>query len=233
MADIKHHTYDTREALAEGLAAGVAAVLAGGIATRGAASLAVSGGSTPKLFFKHLAAADIAWDKVTIILVDERIVPPDHKRSNARLVRETLLRDRAAAARFLAYDTEAESLEDIEAQAAGCVAQIAPRLDVAILGMGTDGHTASFFSRSKRLLTALDLETKNDIIATEIAGEDEARLTLTLPFLLDARFLGLHIEGEEKKAVLDEALAGRDQVEMPVRSVLLQSVTDLNIFWAP
>ena len=85
--DLRFHEYPTREALAEGLATGLAAVLATAIDARGAATLAVSGGSTPRLLFERLSQADIEWDRVCVFLVDERWVDEDSDRSNARLVR--------------------------------------------------------------------------------------------------------------------------------------------------
>ena len=230
---IERHDYPDRESLAEGLASGIAAVLAGGIAMNGRATLAVSGGSTPKLFFRRLSQAAIDWKSVTVILVDERIVAPDHERSNARLVRENLLQGAAAAARFEPFVTDAPTPEECAEASTRLIDAPDNRLDAAILGMGTDGHTASFFPGGNRLLKALDLETRENVIAMEAPGAGEPRLTLTLPFLLDARFLALHIEGREKADVLEAALAGRDPLEMPVRAVLGQAILPLHVFWAP
>lgn len=231
---VKQHRYDTREALAEGLATGIAAVLAGGLATRGHASLAVSGGSTPKRLFQILSNAAIDWSLVTVLLVDERYVPEDHERSNARLVRENLLQGRAAAAALEAYFEPG-------LDASGAAARIAPRLatlprpiDVAVLGMGTDGHTASFFPGADKLAEALDPSGAEPIIAIEAPGAGEPRLTLTLRMLAHAHFLALHIEGEEKQAVLTRALETGPVEELPVRAVL-NAVRDepLQVFWAP
>ncbi len=106
------HTFDNGAALAEGLADAVSAALAAGIATRGTASIAVSGGSTPKAFFQALARKDIAWDKVTVTLVDERFVPPESDRSNHALVTANLLQGPAAKAHFLPLYHAAASAED-------------------------------------------------------------------------------------------------------------------------
>jgi len=227
MAELKHHTYETRDALAEGLASGIAAVLAGGIATRGRAWLAVSGGSTPKLVFRHLSACNIDWEKVTIILVDERIVPQDDQRSNARLVREHLLQGRASNAYFIPWITDLETREENAEASAPLLTVGDGCLDAVILGMGLDGHTASFFPGGDRLLSALDLEDRRNTIPIRAPNVPEDRLTLTLPYILDSRFLAIHIEGDEKRAVLDEAQSGT------VRAVLRQSVAEVNLFWAP
>lgn len=233
MADIEFHEYETREQLAEALSTGVAGVLGGGIATRGSANLAVSGGSTPKLFFEHLSHADIDWSGIKVRLVDERVVPLDHDWSNARLARELLLKDKAAAADLVPYVVDLETPEAC-AEATEPFMKIADgRLDAVILGMGTDGHTASFFPKGNRLLSALDLETQRNVISMEAPGAAEPRLTMTLPFILDARFIALHIEGDEKRRVYDEAMAATDPLPMPVRAVLQQNVTPIHVFWAP
>lgn len=233
MADLEFHEYEDRTQLAEALATGVAGVLAGGIATRGSANLAVSGGSTPKLFFQHLSQTNIEWASVAIRLVDERIVPLDHERSNARLVRENLLANQAADARLIPFTVDGETPE-ASAEASEPLMTIDDgRLDAVILGMGTDGHTASFFPQGNRLFRALDLENDQNVIAIEAPGAGEPRLTMTLPFILDARFIALHIEGAEKRAVYEKALSARDPLEMPIRSVLQQNVTPIHVFWAP
>ena len=95
------HEFADGAALAEALARAVADALAAGIEARGEASIAVSGGSTPKAFFKALSGKPIDWARVTITLVDERFVPADNPRSNHLLVADNLLQDKAKAAGFL------------------------------------------------------------------------------------------------------------------------------------
>jgi len=230
---IERHDYPDRDALAIALAAGIAAKLAGAIAERGEASLAVSGGSTPKRLFEVLAETAIQWDRVTVVLVDERICPPDSDRANQRLVRRTLLQGRAAEAHFVPFETGLATPQDNADRSDELLAGVPWPLDAAVLGMGTDGHTASFFPHGDRLAEALDTGREDRVVAMRAAGAGEARLTLTLPVLLDARFLALHIEGEEKRGVLDTAIAGTDARAMPVRAVLQQDKTPLHIFWAP
>ena len=230
---VHRHDYGDRQALAIALAAGIAAKLAGAVAERGEASLAVSGGSTPKLLFRLLADTDIAWDRVTVILVDERICPPDSDRANQRLVRENLLQGPAAAAHFVAYETGLDTPEANAERSGDLLAGIALPLDVVVLGMGGDGHTASFFPHGDRLADALAPEAGTRVVTMRAAGAGEPRLTLTLPVVLDATFLALHIEGEEKRDVLETALDGTDVDAMPVRAVLHQQATPVHVFWAP
>ncbi|MFT3989140.1 6-phosphogluconolactonase [Aestuariivirga sp.] len=213
------HDFADRQALATALAGDVAAALTRAITATGSAVLAVSGGTTPKLFFDALSGEKLAWDHVTITLVDERQVPDTSDRSNAKLVKEHLLKNEAAAARFVPmFGTPAD--------------QMPARLDVVTLGMGNDGHTASFFPGGDTLAEAIDPSTPQKIIAISAPGSGEARLTYTLPVLLAAGFRALHLEGDEKRDTLKRALADGPVPDMPVRAVL-RSPSPVSIYWCP
>lgn len=228
------HRYQTREALAEALATGVAAVLAGAIATRGSATLAVSGGSTPKRFFERLAEADIDWRNVRVTLVDERWVPETNERSNAAMLRRHLLKNGAAEARFVPLYMDTPTPEDALTDLGERFQRLARPFDAAILGMGTDGHTASFFPGADNLAAATDPATNDPVVAIRAPGAGEPRVTLTLPLLVDAHLLALHIEGEEKLAVYETALKDGATTDLPIRAVLRAPRTEpLNVFWAP
>ncbi|WP_206453044.1 6-phosphogluconolactonase [Aurantimonas marina] len=228
------HRYQTREALAEALATGVAAVLAGAIATRGSATLAVSGGSTPKRFLERLAEAEIDWRNVRITLVDERWVPETSERSNAAMLRRHLLQNGAAEARFVPLYLDAPTPEDALIDLGERFQRLARPFDAAVLGMGADGHTASFFPGADNLAAATDPTTNKPVVAIRAPGADEPRVTLTLPLLVDARLLALHIEGEEKLAVYETALEDGAATDLPVRAVLRAPRDEpLNVFWAP
>ena len=223
-------TFKTKQQLADALSEAIATNLKAGIAARGRASLAVSGGSTPTLLFRTLAArADIAWDKVTVTLVDERWVDETSERSNARLVRANLLQGKASAATFVPL-YQGGALPDV-GKTAAALASVPRPLDLAILGMGNDGHTASFFPGGDTLHEALTVE--GPVVAIEAPGAGEPRVTLTLAQLLAARALYLHIEGEEKLATLEVASGDGPIEDMPIRAVLRQTQTPLNIFWSP
>ncbi len=227
------HQFDTRAALADALADRVAAGLQAAIAARGGASLALSGGSTPKLFFETLSTRDIAWDRVTVTLVDERFVPADHPRSNHLLVSTHLLKDKAASARFVPLYQAAGDAEEAAAIATRETADLGRPFDVVILGLGNDGHTASFFPGGDHLVEALDLATPRRVMTMQAEGAGEPRLTFSFAALHDARLLVLHIEGAEKMAVLEQALAGGDEAAMPIRAVLERAATAPDIYWAP
>jgi 6-phosphogluconolactonase len=219
-----------KDQLADALAEAVAGNLKSGVKSRGAASLAVSGGSTPARFFRALSQRDdVPWDKVTITLVDERWVDETSDRSNGRLVRANLLTGRAAAASFVPlYQGGTEP----DVYASGLAQRQVPQpLDAAVLGMGNDGHTASFFPGGDTLAEALTGE--GPVVAIRAPGAGEPRVTLTLTALLAARALYLHIEGNEKVETLQKAEAEGPIEDMPVRAVLRQTQTPLTIYWCP
>ncbi|MDQ0319198.1 6-phosphogluconolactonase [Pararhizobium capsulatum DSM 1112] len=227
------HQFENGAALAQGLADTVANALSAAIAACGKATLAVSGGSTPKAFFRALSTKAIDWPKVTVTLVDERFVPPDSDRSNHRLVTDNLLQGPAAAANFLPLYHPTENAEVAARLAGEQAAALGSPFDVAILGMGTDGHTASFFPGGSRLAEALDPATPCGVMTMEAEGAGEPRLTFTFSSLQDAGLLVLHIEGQGKKDVLAKAEAPGDEAEMPIRAMLRRAASPLQIYWAP
>ncbi|MDI7863449.1 6-phosphogluconolactonase [Rhizobiaceae bacterium n13] len=227
------HSFANGAELAESLAARVADSLASAVSARGSASIAVSGGSTPKAFFQTLSRLPIAWEKVTITLVDERFVPADNPRSNHLLVAENLLQNEAATAHFMPLYQEAKTAADAAKIATEKVKDIGAPFDVVILGMGTDGHTASFFPGGNNLVQALDPATPRGVITMEAEGAGEPRLTFTFSSLQDARLLVLHIEGEGKKTVLEKAEEPGEEAEMPIRAMLRRAASPVEIYWAP
>jgi 6-phosphogluconolactonase len=216
---IFRQNFSNRESLAKALALHVSQKLSRAITVMGDAVLFVSGGNTPALFFDHLSKTEISWDKVTVTLVDERQVDEKSVRSNARLVKQNLLCNNASKAHFVPlYENTAAA------------AKLIP--DCVVLGMGEDGHTASFFPGGDKLAEVLDRNSSCAISTMNAPGAGEPRLTYSLSHLMHAKTICLHIEGQSKIKVLENALAGKDQTEMPVRSVL-NSGHPIEIFWCP
>lgn len=225
-------SFPTADELNRRLAQRIIAALRQGIEKKGQASLVVSGGKTPLGLFKLLSQHPLDWERVTITLADERWVDEDDASSNGRLVRENLLRDAAAKARFVplknASPTPFSEIEDVEK----AVEAIAKPFDVVILGMGDDGHTASLFPGAANLPAALDMASKRLCLGMTPLTAPLDRLTLTLPALLNSRHIFLHLVGENKRAVYHQAQAGDDVNEMPVRAILHQTKTPVDVFWS-
>lgn len=228
---ISMHEHADGAALAQGLAAFVGARLRASVTSHGAASVAVSGGRTPIRFFEALSNVDLPWGRVTVTLVDERRVPADAERSNERLVRAHLLQGKAAAATFVGlYRGSADEHSDRDL-AELALAQIPWPLTAAVLGMGDDGHTASFFPDGDNLAACIDPGGIPRVATMRAPAAIEPRLTLTLPALLSAQTIALHIEGAGKRAVLDRARQSGPEVDLPVRAVLARAPVE--VFWCP
>lgn len=219
--------------LADALARKIADRLALAIAARGRATLAVSGGSTPRTMFAALSREAIDWARVTVTLVDERMTPPSQERSNQRLVSLHLLQNHAAAAHFVPLYSAKGDAAAVATLASDAIEALPLPLDAVVLGMGTDGHTASFFPGGTTLAEVTDPACPRSVMAIEAPGAGEPRLTLTLPRLVEAGLIVLHIEGAGKKTVLELALEDGPETDMPVRAVLLHARTPVEILWAP
>jgi len=226
-----HHCESNAELTAQ-LALRIAGDLEEAIAERGAATLAVSGGSTPKPLFERLSQLPLDWARVTVTQVDERWVDEHHPDSNARLIREHLMQNRAAAAEFTSMKTAEDSPFDAEAEASEKLSTFAQGIDVVVLGMGEDGHTASFFPGAATLARALDPAGEELCVAVAPPSAPYERMTLSLAALLRAHNLYLHITGAAKWDVLQEAASPGCVEELPIRSVLFRTESPLQIYYA-
>ncbi|MCU0937728.1 MAG: 6-phosphogluconolactonase [Burkholderiaceae bacterium] len=227
------HATDAAQGAA-GAAADVAAALDSALKTRGQALFAVSGGRSPLGLYAALRVQVRAWPTVTVIQVDERCVPPDHADSNAALVSQHLLRDAAATARWVPFFDAlpaAASQPDAGARLAQAAsARLAPLawpIDVAVLGMGEDGHTASLFPAADGLADAR--VSAQPVAWVRPAHAPHLRLTLTLPTLMAARCLVLLVAGPAKQRVFEAAcVAPRD--DLPVSWLLHQSARPVHVW---
>ncbi|WP_061237844.1 6-phosphogluconolactonase [Ectopseudomonas composti] len=222
-------SHDDAGQLAQALAVRVADALRQAIASRGRATLVVSGGRSPVPFFDALAQQALPWTQVCVSLADERWVPVNHAGSNEALVRRHLLRGPAAEARFLGLYQVAGNLEQAAELADAAVAELAP-VDVLVLGMGDDGHTASLFPHSPNLLEALQPDCARRVLPMLAPSEPAQRLTLTLPVLASARLPLLAIQGQAKLNTLSAALQPGEVAQMPIRAFLN---SPLEIHWCP
>jgi 6-phosphogluconolactonase len=221
------HSFGSVADLSAALAADVTQRLQQALAERGNATLAVSGGKSPVPVFAALRQQPLNWSQVTVLLVDERVVPHTHADSNTALVHQHLLQDQAAAARFVTLFEETADLADLASDNRGLeqLVQAANRrlaalhwpLDVVLLGMGEDGHTASLFPGAPGLAHAL--QSPEALAWVRPATAPHARITLTLPRLLQARHVALSISGDTKRAVYAQACTAASEA-LPVSLVL-------------
>lgn len=217
-------TYVDQDMLAIDLANTLAGELSMALSHQERASFVVPGGTTPGPVFDALCAADLDWQRVDVMLSDERWVPEVHVRSNTRLIRERLLVNRAAAANFVPLYAKAERPEDVLPE---LEAGIAPCLPIAVmlLGMGEDMHTASLFPGAEGLSAALAADAPV-LVPIRPKGQD-VRVSLSARVLSGAVATHLVITGARKKAAIDKAQFLRPDLA-PVAAVLEQAV----VHWA-
>jgi len=220
-------------ALTVALADDITHCLRAAIASRGTASLVVSGGRTPVALFNRLATAVLDWRQVTVVLADERWVDGAAATSNERLVRDELLREQAAVARLVGLKSAVASAAAGAPLASQRIAQVARPFDCVLLGMGDDGHTASLFPASPLLEQALDGTQAPACVAMQAPVAPFERLSLNLAALLDARRIVLHIQGATKWTVYETAQGTGATSEMPIRAVLRQSRVPVEVYWSP
>lgn len=231
-------------ALADKLAASIAQLLQEQIVASGSGSLVVSGGSTPAPVFARLSQADVDWAKVSVTLADERWVPPGHADSNESLVRDTLLANKASAASFVSLYRPDIAPENAVTAISQDIAQMSQPFTVTILGMGTDGHTASLFpdAPESELINAMALDNNEQVVIMHPPSVPQVRISLTRAALLNSHHRILHITGESKRQVLGDALAlaasGADAAAIyqpsckPIVGLLTSKPELASVFWS-
>ncbi|WP_282051600.1 6-phosphogluconolactonase [Phaeobacter inhibens] len=212
------------------LAINVANQLAGDLKTHllhhDSASFAVAGGTTPAPIFDDLCAADIDWARVRLMATDERWVPADSERSNARMIRERLLVNRAASATFVPFHVPARAPEDVLAEVESLIEPDLP-LSVVLLGMGEDMHTASLFPGVRGLSEALAADAPV-LAVMRPDSQPEPRVSLSARVLDAAIAKHLVIYGGAKREALETAKSLPPE-EAPIQAVL----SEMTVHWAP
>ena len=218
--------YADDEMLAMGLVDVLSTDLRNALRSRDRVLFVVPGGTTPGPIFDGLCGLDLDWDRVDILLSDERWRPEVHLRSNTRLLRERLLRDRAAAARYLPLYAKSPEPETVLAELETNISPVLP-IDVCLLGMGSDMHTASLFPGADRLADAL-AEDAPILVPMRAPGLEEPRITLSARVLDGALCKHVVITGARKRAALERAQHMRP-LEAPIAAVLAGAT----VHWCP
>lgn len=203
-------TFASRDALMRGAAERLEEALQAGIGAHGRACALLSGGSTPAPAYALFASCNLDWSKVTFALADERCVPATDEASNERMLRATLAQPLSTGAKLVPMYAGG-SPQDDAIQADTLYAPLS--FDIALLGMGEDAHTLSWFPGAEGLDAALDLANPRSIVAIhapETAGVPD-RLTLTRSALVRARHIVVLITGPKKFGVLTSSIGEADK----------------------
>jgi len=221
--------FESRDAASAAAAARLAGLISAQLALHDAAHLVVSGGTTPGRCFGYLAGYDLAWDRVGVALSDERWVPATHEDSNERLVRMTLLVDKAAGAKLLSLYQDGLSVDE----RCNSLQQQQPQkgFAAALIGMGADGHFASLFPDADCLAAGLDPGSQRFYIPVRTAASPHPRISMTLQAIMQSTEIVLLFFGDEKLRVFEKAQSGDEQ--LPIAALLDQDTTPVSLYWAP
>jgi len=224
------YSTNSSESLAVDLCNSIGEILAEAIKKRGRASIAVSGGSTPVPLFKELSLLSLDWSKVDLTLVDDRWVEPKNADSNELLVRTHLIKNNASKVNFIPLKNDSNTAKDGQKQSEALLGNFTLPFDVVVLGMGSDGHTASLFPCSDELADGMDLNNPNYLVSTSPRTAPYERLSLTAQVIIDAKNIFLHLNGSSKLHTLESAMGYKDSSKMPIYAFLENG---LSIYWSP
>ena len=209
----ERHCFDSRDELDKALTRAIVTQLTQGIASRGSASLVVSGGSTPKGLLKTLSSTELDWKRVTVLLADERWVPDTHADSNSAMVKSLLLQGQAAASNWIDFGAGQKDADAEVARIAEILSAI-DSFDVVVLGMGVDSHTASLFPCAVELPEGLS--TTAPVLMTQPTTAPHRRISLSKDRLLKTELGIIHLVGVSKLKVYEKAAANSDDDIHPI-----------------
>ena len=224
------YSTNNSESLASDLCQSIGEILTEAIRKRGRASMAVSGGGTPIRLFKEFSLLSIDWTKIDLTLADDRWVDAKNADSNELLVRAHLIKNKAAKVNFIPLKNDAKTAKEGQIYSEKMLRKITLPFDVIVLGMGSDGHTASLFPCSDELPEAMNLSNSNYLISTSPKTAPYERISLTARVILDSKNIFLHLNGSSKLHTLESAMEYKDPNKMPIYTFLKNG---LSIYWSP
>ena len=233
MIEAEWWEYDSLDEMADAVAGDVGFIVESAVDARGTSLIAVPGGSTGPAIFSRLVGQKLPWKKVTIIPTDDRLVPMEDERSNVRAIAKAFL---PAGARVIPIAADISDYRLAGNSADARLQDLSWPPDLVWLGMGKDGHTASIFA-GPDLQDALDAPKARRAIGVmpdPLPPEAPmARVTLTRASILAARTVVITITGDEKREVLEQAIADGQSSKLPIGRVLAEAEQPIDIHWCP
>jgi len=233
MIEAEWWEYDSLGELADAVAGDVGFIIESAVDARGASLIAVPGGNTGPAIFPKLAAQKLPWKKVTIVPTDDRLVPMEDERSNVRSIAKAFL---PVGARVIPVAAGIADYKLAGNSADARLQDLSWPPDLVWLGMGRDGHTASIFA-GPDLQTALDAPKARraiGVLPDPLPAEAPVpRVTLTRAAILSARTVVITITGDEKRALLEQAIADGQSSKLAIGRVLAEAEQPIDIHWCP
>lgn len=230
MISLDEYIFSAKELLDDALSVQIANLLRSAIEGKNSATLILSGGNTPKGMLDKLSQINLPWEKVTVLLADERWVGPDHERSNEKMLRQCFLKNNATKATLISLH-----ISHVEANEAPPLFEeklqfLERSADVLVLGMGEDGHTASLFPCAKNIEQLLsDKNQLKTVMVAPLTAPDK-RISLSFPILADAENIFVHFTGDLKKEIFQKIAAGFQ--DAPLGRLLGATEANTRLYWA-
>ena len=230
MGNLREIIFTDKAELELKLAIEISQILKQEIKNKGEATLLVSGGSTPKKLYEILSNKEIDWNKISIGLIDERFVATETDESNELLIKNTLLKNKAADAKFIGLVFNLDDYEENLNIAISKNKDIYKSITCSVLGMGLDGHTASLFPNSEKVYTDDSIFGDKIIINTKANSEPSKRISYTKSKILSSKYLFLYFNGKEKLDIFNSAKENNNASSKPISAFIHQNIKTLNVF---
>lgn len=230
MITLDEYLFSTKEQLDSALANHIADLLEAAVTEKSTVVLVLSGGNTPKGMLNQLCRKEIPWEKVTVLLADERWVDPDNDRSNEKMIRQQFLQEAAARANFSGFYQPDMIVGDAPAYLENRLRGLEQPVDVTVLGMGEDGHTASLFPCAGNIEELIGVEDQLKTVWVRPQTAPDDRISLSFPVLKKSKNICVHFTGELKKEIFQKMIS--DETRAPLGRLLGANEGRKAIFWA-
>lgn len=194
-------------------------------------SLALAGGSTPKGLYQKLSDSELAWSKLKVTLTDERWVDIHHSDSNENMLKQTLFRNHARVAQFIALKNSENTPQAGQIRTDHLLKHNVEKLDYVVLGMGEDGHFASIFPNMKNTDDLLDLAQSAFCLPAN-PKDKPSRMSLTLSYLLSAQQIYIFIKGALKRQLIEQESVANTSQSLPIHYLLTQTLCPVTVYWS-
>ncbi len=230
MISLDEYIFSAKELLDDALSAHIADLLRSAIEGKNSATLILSGGNTPKGMLNKLSQINLPWEKVTVLLADERWVGADHERSNEKMLKQCFLKNDAMKAALISLHISNVEVKEVPPLLEEKLRLLERPADVLVLGMGEDGHTASLFPCTENIEQLLTDQEQLKTVLVKPQTAPDTRISLSFPVLKNAENIFVHFTGDLKKEIFQKIGAGL--LQAPIGRLLSETDAETRLYWA-